>query len=87
MKSRHSKVIAQTDRQAHTHTNTHTHTHTHTEREYENITFPRTRAVKTDKYHLEMKHTTESVQIEIYVEMPIFLHEISYFIVYCLSLN
>ena len=36
--SRHSKVIACTD--------THTHTHTHTHRQYENITFPRTRAVK-----------------------------------------
>ena len=35
--SRHSKVIAQTDKQ------THTHTHTHTQ--YENITFPHTRAV------------------------------------------
>ena len=27
--SRHSKVIAQTDRQTHTHMHTHTHTHTH----------------------------------------------------------
>ena len=33
--SRHSKVIAQTDKQ--------THTHTHTQ--YENITFPHMRAV------------------------------------------
>ena len=37
--SKHSKVIARTDRQ------THIHTHTHTE--YENITFPHTRAVTT----------------------------------------
>ena len=40
--SRHSKVIAWTDRQ----TDRHTHTHTHTHTQYENITFPHTRAVK-----------------------------------------
>ena len=42
--SRHSKVIAQTDTQTHTQTDRHTDGHTH--RQYENITFPHTRAVK-----------------------------------------
>ena len=40
---RHSNVIAQTDRQ--TNTQTHRKTHTPTDRQYENITFPHTRAV------------------------------------------
>ena len=46
--SRHSKVIACTDTHRHRHTHTHTDadTHTDTHREYENITFPHTRAVK-----------------------------------------
>ena len=43
---RHSKVIARADRQADTHTCTHTHTHAQTHKQYENITFPHTRAVK-----------------------------------------
>ena len=48
--SRHSKVIAQT----HTYTHTHTHrwTDRHTHRQYENITFPHTRAVKYTEVHL-----------------------------------
>ena len=49
--SRHSKVIACTDRQTDRQTDrkTHTHTHTHaggqTHKQHENITFPHTRAV------------------------------------------
>ena len=42
---RHSKFIAQMDRQTHIHTDT----HRQTDRQYENITFPHTRAVKMTK--------------------------------------
>ena len=55
--SRHSKIIAQTDRQTHRQTDRQTHTHTQTHRQYENITFPHARAVKI------MGHDISSVSL------------------------
>ena len=52
-KSRHSTVIAQTDR------------HTHTERQYENITFPHMWAVKIEKYTGNIREICQPVIVKI----------------------
>ena len=59
--SRHSKVLAQTDK----HTDRQTDTHTHTHKQYENITFPHTQVVKIQDYkwgvHLCVRSNTHNV--------------------------